>query len=54
MSIEGRKKCLTIESLNSSVKNVQYAVRGRIFIRASELENEIKKVNFFYFCDSIE
>ncbi|RMZ97754.1 alanine aminotransferase 1, partial [Brachionus plicatilis] len=37
-----KEKCLTIETLNSMVKNLQYAVRGRIFIRASELEKDIE------------
>ena len=38
------KKVLTHETLNASIKNVQYAVRGKIVIRAGEIEEELKKV----------
>jgi alanine transaminase len=43
------KKILTINNLSPAVKNVQYAVRGKIVIRAGELEEELKngaKKNF--------
>ncbi|RNA00821.1 alanine aminotransferase 1-like, partial [Brachionus plicatilis] len=36
------QKCLTMETLSSTVKNVQYAVRGRVVIRAGELEKELQ------------
>ena len=37
-------KPLTIETLNPLVKEVEYAVRGPIVIRAVELEKELAKV----------
>jgi alanine transaminase len=42
-------KFLTLKNLSPAVKNVQYAVRGKIVIRAGELEEELKngvKKNF--------
>ena len=41
--IKGNPKCLTMDNLNPAVKNVQYAVRGRVVIRANELEKEMKQ-----------
>uniref|UniRef100_A0A2C9K2Y1 alanine transaminase n=1 Tax=Biomphalaria glabrata TaxID=6526 RepID=A0A2C9K2Y1_BIOGL len=38
-----RCKVLTIDNMNPHVKNIEYAVRGPIVIRAGELENELKK-----------
>jgi hypothetical protein len=35
-------KFLNIDNLNPCVKNVQYAVRGKIVIRANELEKELE------------
>ena len=40
------EKFLTLDNLSPAVKNVQYAVRGKIVIRAGELEQELKKVFF--------
>lgn len=37
-------KALDYESLNEKVKKVQYAVRGELYLRASELQKEGKKV----------
>lgn len=37
-------KALDYESLNENVKNCQYAVRGELYLRASELQKEGKKV----------
>ena len=39
-------KCLTMDTLNSAVKNVQYAVRGKVVIRANELEKEMEQVRY--------
>ncbi|KAG5522084.1 hypothetical protein RHGRI_034328 [Rhododendron griersonianum] len=39
-------KALDYESLNENVKKVQYAVRGELYLRASELEKEGKKIIF--------
>ena len=44
MSDTEATKFLTMENLSPAVKNVQYAVRGKIVIRASEIENELKQV----------
>jgi hypothetical protein len=41
-------KPLTIETLNPLVKEVEYAVRGPIVIRAVELEKELAKVIFVF------
>jgi hypothetical protein len=38
------EKFLTIDNLSPAVKQVQYAVRGKIVIRAGELEKELAKV----------
>lgn len=35
---------LEYESLNENVKKCQYAVRGELYLRASELQKEGKKV----------
>lgn len=40
-------KALDYESLNENVKKVQYAVRGELYLRASELQKEGKKVQIF-------
>ena len=40
-----RSKVLAIDSMNPHVKNIEYAVRGPIVIRAGELEKELKQVN---------
>ena len=38
------EKCLTLDKLSSTIKNVQYAVRGKVVIRAAELEKELLNV----------
>jgi hypothetical protein len=38
------EKFLTLDNLSPAVKNVQYAVRGKIVTRAGELEKELKQV----------
>lgn len=40
-------KALDYDSLNENVKKCQYAVRGELYLRASELQKEGKKVNNF-------
>ena len=37
-------KPMDYESINENVKKAQYAVRGELYLRASELEKEGKKV----------
>ncbi|XP_068333215.1 glutamate--glyoxylate aminotransferase 2 [Pyrus communis] len=39
-------KALDYESLNENVKKAQYAVRGELYLRASELQKEGKKIIF--------
>ncbi|KAH6828041.1 alanine-2-oxoglutarate aminotransferase 2 [Perilla frutescens var. hirtella] len=39
-------KPLDYENLNENVKKCQYAVRGELYLRASELQNEGKKIIF--------
>jgi alanine transaminase len=43
--LNGKKheKFLTLKNLNQAVKNVQYAVRGPVVIRATEIEKELKR-----------
>ncbi|XP_044514264.1 alanine aminotransferase 1 isoform X2 [Gracilinanus agilis] len=40
---EIREKVLTIDTMNPFVKNIEYAVRGPILLRAMELERELKQ-----------
>lgn len=41
------KKCLTLNSMNPCIIEMQYAVRGPLVIRASEIEKELEKVIFY-------
>lgn len=41
-----RASILTMKTLNPLVKEVEYAVRGPIVIRAGEIENKIKVICF--------
>lgn len=47
------KKILTMENLNSRVIAVEYAVRGPIVIRATEIEDEIKSVENIFVDESM-
>lgn len=40
-----RTKVLTVDNMNPHVKNMEYAVRGPIVIRAGQIEEELKKVH---------
>lgn len=42
-------KALDYEQLNENVKKVQYAVRGELYLRASELQKEGKRVKILAF-----
>lgn len=49
------RKALDYESINENVKKAQYAVRGELYLRASELQKEGKRYKVFvqlYFCQS--
>lgn len=50
------QKFLTIDNLSPAVKHLQYAVRGKIVIRAGEIERELKQVSRslfkLYNCDT--
>ena len=39
-----RQKCLSLENMNPCVKVMEYAVRGPLVIRASEIEKELEQV----------
>lgn len=44
-------KALDYESINENMKKVEYAVRGELYLRASQLQKEGKKVfipNLFF------
>lgn len=43
-STSTQEKFLNYDNLCQLVKNVQYAVRGKIVIRAGEIEEELKRV----------
>ena len=43
---------LEYDSLNENVKKCQYAVRGELYLRASELQKEGKKVFTLDLCSS--
>lgn len=45
-SSSGRKKVLDPDNINSNVRKLSYAVRGELYIRASELQKEGKKIIF--------
>jgi glutamate--glyoxylate aminotransferase len=40
------RKPLDYDQLNENVKKVQYAVRGELYLRASELQKEGKEIVF--------
>jgi len=42
-------KPLDYVSINENVKKSQYAVRGELYLRASELQKEGKKVGYDFF-----
>ena len=49
---EKDQMALEYESLNENVKKCQYAVRGELYLRASELQKEGKKVFTLDLCSS--
>lgn len=44
MATASSEKILTIENLNPCIKVMEYAVRGPLVIRATEIEKELEKV----------
>lgn len=49
-----RQKVLSVDNMNPFVKNMEYAVRGPIVIRAGEIEEELKKVHgykYLFICN---
>lgn len=42
------QKVLNLENMNPNVRIMEYAVRGPLLIRATEIENELKTVCTFY------
>lgn len=45
MTTNGNKKLVTLESMNQNVIKMEYAVRGPLVIRATEIERELKEVS---------
>lgn len=43
------QKVLNLENMNPNVRIMEYAVRGPLLIRATEIENELKKVRILIF-----
>lgn len=41
------QKVLNLDNMNPNVRIMEYAVRGPLLIRATEIENELKKVCIF-------
>lgn len=53
--VSSKAKVLTIDSMNPTVKKVEYAVRGPIVQRAVELERELSQVcHLFVICNSVQ
>lgn len=48
-SAAAQPKCLTMDNLNPQIKVMEYAVRGPLVIRASEIEKELENVSHIYF-----
>lgn len=44
------QKVLNLDNMNPNVRIMEYAVRGPLLIRATEIENELKQV-VIYFID---
>jgi len=43
------QKVLNLDTMNPNVRIMEYAVRGPLLIRATEIENELKKVCVYIF-----
>lgn len=41
-------KVLNLDNMNPNVRIMEYAVRGPLLIRATEIENELKKVVIYF------
>lgn len=41
------QKVLNLDNMNPNIRIMEYAVRGPLLIRATEIENELKKVLVF-------
>lgn len=48
-NMSSNQKVLTLDNMNPNVRIMEYAVRGPLLIRATEIENELKKVGIFLF-----
>jgi len=48
-NMPSNQKVLILDNMNPNIRIMEYAVRGPLLIRATEIENELKKVcTFFY------
>lgn len=43
------QKVLNIDNMNPNIRIMEYAVRGPLLTRATEIENELKKVCLFFY-----
>lgn len=48
-NMSSNQKVLNLDNMNPNVRIMEYAVRGPLLIRATEIENELKKVCIFLF-----
>ena len=47
MSTSGKRATtLTLDNMNPAIKKMEYAVRGPLVIRATEIEKELEKVSY--------
>lgn len=42
------ERVLTVQNMNPLVKDVEYAVRGRLAIRAEEIKNDLQEKKNYY------
>lgn len=46
-------QCLTVDNMNPCIRELEYAVRGKVPLEALKIQNELKKVRcyllFYYF-----
>lgn len=45
---KSKEKVLTVQNMNPKVKKVEYAVRGRLAIRAEEIRNDLAENKGYY------
>lgn len=48
LSSSAGDRVITIDNMNPQVKKMEYAVRGPLVIRATEIEKELQAVSYLY------